>query len=134
MITYLDTSALLAVHVAGPQRAALVDVLADADTWCTSAVALVELGAGIDRISDDPYVRSDLEDAIRLTWDRLHIVPVDTTCLHRAGHLLRDQPLRLADGIHLAAAERLPAPVRYATLDPAQIPVALSLGFDVVPG
>ncbi len=44
---------------------------------------------------------------------------------------MREQPLRLADALHLAAADRLPRPVRFVTLDPAQIPVALSLGFDV---
>ena len=32
---------------------------------------------------------------------------------------------------HLAAADRLPRPVTYLTFDPAQIPVALSLGFSL---
>jgi uncharacterized protein len=45
---------------------------------------------------------------------------------------MREQPLRIADAIQLAAASRLPRPVRYVTFDPAQIPVALGLGFDVV--
>jgi hypothetical protein len=36
------------------------------------------------------------------------------------------------DAIHLAAADRLPRPVRFATFDPSQIPVALALGFQVV--
>jgi uncharacterized protein len=133
MTLFLDTSALLAAHIAGPHRAALAALLATEDVWCASALAAAEFGAGIDRIGDDPFVRSDLEDAVRLTWDRLHVVPVDAACLSRAGHLLRDQPLRVADAIHLAAADRLPRPVRYATLDPAQIPVALGLGFEVLP-
>jgi hypothetical protein len=46
--------------------------------------------------------------------------------------LLREQPLRLADAIQLAAAERLPRPIRYVTFDPVQIPAALGLGFEVV--
>jgi hypothetical protein len=37
----------------------------------------------------------------------------------------------LADAIHLAAADRLPRPVRFVTFDAAQIPVAMSMGFDV---
>ena len=45
---------------------------------------------------------------------------------------MREQPLRLADALHLAAADRLPRPVTFVTFDPMQIPVALSLGFDVV--
>jgi hypothetical protein len=38
----------------------------------------------------------------------------------------------VSDAIHLAAATRLPQPIRFVTFDPAQIPVALSLGFEVV--
>ena len=60
------------------------------------------------------------------------VVPVDQRCLDDAAALLRDQPLRLADALHLAAASRLPRPLTFVTFDPAQIPVALSLGFDVV--
>jgi hypothetical protein len=32
----------------------------------------------------------------------------------------------------LAAADRLPRPLTFATFDPAQIPVALALGFEVL--
>ena len=46
--------------------------------------------------------------------------------------LVRNQPLHVSDAIHLAAATRLPGPIRFVTFDPAQIPVALSLGFEVV--
>ena len=86
----------------------------------------------IDKLTDEPALRADLEDAIRLQWDRYFVVPVDQRCLDRAAALLREQPMRLADAVHLAAATRLPAPVRYVTFDPIQIPVALGLGFDVV--
>ena len=54
------------------------------------------------------------------------VIPCD------AALLVRNQPLHVSDAIHLAAATRLPAPVRFVTFDPAQIPVALSLGFEVV--
>jgi predicted nucleic acid-binding protein len=77
-------------------------------------------------------LHADLEDALRLTWDHLAVVPLDQRCLDRAAELMREQPLRLADAMHLAAADRLPRPLTYLTLDPAQIPVALSMGFDVV--
>ena len=53
-------------------------------------------------------------------------------CLDRAAELARAHPLRIVDAIHLAAADRLPRPVTYATFDDHQIPVALALGFDVV--
>jgi hypothetical protein len=59
------------------------------------------------------------------------VVPVDQRCLDRAGALMREQPLRLADAIHLAAADRLPRPLTFVTFDPAQIPVALSMNFAI---
>ena len=40
--------------------------------------------------------------------------------------------MRLTSAIHLAAAERMPAPVRFVTFDPGQLGVALGLGLDVV--
>ena len=88
--------------------------------------------AAIDRLTDESILRDDLEDAVRLAWDHLHIVPVDQRCLDRAASLARLQPVRLTDAIHLAAAERLPPPVRFITFDPVQIGVALGLGLDVV--
>lgn len=134
MTTFFDTSAVVAIHVDVPQRSIAITAAngTDDDPVCVSALAITEALAMIGRLSDDRYVQADFEDAIRLQWDRYAVVPVDQRCLDRAAELLRAQPLRLADAIHLAAAERLPRPLRYVTFDPAQIPVALSLGFDVI--
>jgi uncharacterized protein len=129
---YLDTSALVAVHVDVPARG-LTERAMDADRdWCVSAIALTEALVLIDRLTDEAILRTDLEDQLRLTWDRCHVIPVDQRCLDRAAVLAREQLLRLSDAIHLAAADRLPRPLSFATFDPAQIPVALALGFDVV--
>ena len=132
MTIALDTSALLALAVDGEQRSVVLEALESDSDWCASAMALTEALPAIDRLSDEPILRADLEDAVRLTWDHLHVVPVDQRCLDRAASLSRLQPVRLTDAIHLAAAERLPGPVRFVTFDPAQIGVALGLGLDVV--
>ena len=132
MTLALDTSALLALVVDGTQRPVVLDALADEAVWCASAMALTEALPAIDRLTDESILRADLEDAVRLAWDHLHVVPVDQRCLDRAAALSREQPVRLTDAIHLAAAVRLPAPVRFVTFDPAQIGVALGLGLDVV--
>ncbi len=132
MTLALDTSALLALVAEGAQRAIVLEAFATDRVWCASAMALTEALPAIDRLTDEPILRADLEDAVRLAWDHLHIVPVDQRCLDRAATLSRLQPVRLTDAIHLASAERLPAPVRFITFDPAQIGVALGLGFDVV--
>ena len=130
MTVFFDTSAVVALHVEMPARRVAVNALADGTV--VSALALTEALALVPRLVDEPVYRADLEDAIRLQWDRYAVVPLDQRCLDRAAQLLREQPLRLADAIHLAAADRLPRPVTFVTFDPAQIPVALSLGFEVV--
>lgn len=132
MTLALDTSALLAVVVDGRQRQVVLDALDGDPVWCASSMALTEALPTIDRLTDEAVQRLDLEDAVRLVWDHLHVVPLDQRCLDRAAALARIQPVRLTDAIHLAAAERLPRPVRYLTFDPAQIGVALGLGLDVV--
>lgn len=132
MTLFIDTSALLALTFEGPQRDVAIEAMRADDVLAASALALTEALPAIDRMTDEAVLRDDLEDAVRLTWDHLHVVPVDQRCLDRAASLSREQPVRLTDAIHLAAAERLPAPVRFLTFDPAQIGVALGLGFDVV--
>lgn len=128
----LDTSAVLALAVEGAQRAVVLAALDDDPVWCASAMALTEALPAIDRLTDESVLRADLEDTVRLVWDHLHVVPVDQRCLDRAADLARTQPVRLTDAVHLAAAERLPPPVRFVTFDPAQIGVALGLGFDMI--
>jgi uncharacterized protein len=132
MTVVLDTSALLALAVDGPQRRVALDALAAGEVWAASAMALTEALPAIDRLTDERVLRLDLEDAIRRTWDHIYVVPVDQRCLDRAAALARSQPVRLSDAIHFAAAERLPPPIRFVTFDPAHIGVALGLGFDVV--
>ena len=132
MTVALDTSALLALAVEGPQRAVVLGALDGDDVWAASALALTEALPAIDRLTDDRWLRLDLEDAIRLAWDHLHVVPVDQRCLDVAAGLARTHPVRLTDAIHLAAASRLPPPLRFVTFDPAHIGVAMGLGLDVV--
>jgi predicted nucleic acid-binding protein len=132
MTVFVDASALVARHLELPARQVVLDAMrADAE-WCVSAIALTESLALIDRLTEEAALRADLEDLVRRDWDRCYVVPVDQRCLERATTLARQQPLRLSDAIHLAAADRLPRPVRFVTFDPQQIPVALGLGFDVV--
>ena len=132
MTLALDTTALLARYLDGPYRPVILDAM-DADhDWCASAMALSEALMLIERIGDDPARTDDLRRALRDDWERIAVVAVDQRCLDRAAELGRTQPLRTVDAIHLAAADRLPRPTTFATFDPAQIPVAMGLGFDVL--
>lgn len=132
MTVCVDTSALLGLCIDGPERGVVLDALGTDDVWAASALALTEALPAIDRLVDEPILRLDLEDAVRLVWDHLHVVPLDQRCLDRAAQLARTQPVRLTDAVHFAAAERLPDPIRFVTFDPNHIGVALGLGFDVV--
>ena len=132
MTLFLDTTALLALHVDESVARFVADAMTADSVWVASAVALAEAVSSINQMTDDPGAQEELEDNLRRTWDYLHVVPVDQGCLDRASEITREQPIRIADALHLAAAGRLPSPVRYCTLDAAQIPVALALGFEVV--
>jgi predicted nucleic acid-binding protein len=128
----LDTTALLARYLDGPYRPVVLEAMADDHEWCASALVLTEAMMLVDRLGDDPSRTDELRRAIRDDWERLHVVPLDQRCLDRAAELGRTQPLRTVDALHLAAADRLPRPVTFATFDPAQITVALGLGYDVL--
>lgn len=132
MTIALDTSALVSRYLDVPGRALVVDAMAADGNWCASALALTEAMMLVERLTDDAYDRRELRAALRRDWESLYVVPVDSRCLDRAGELGSRHPLRTVDAIHLAAADRLPRPLTYATFDPGQIPVALALGFDVL--
>jgi hypothetical protein len=89
---------------------------------------------GGTRLAGDDIAARDIEDGIRRLWDHLHVVPLHAAILDEAASLCAHQPVTFPLAVHLAAAARLPAPVRFVTFDSAQIPVALALGLDVVSG
>ena len=132
MTLALDTTALLARYLDGAYRVVMLDAMSADHDWCASAVALSEAMMIVDRIGDDAGRTDELRRSLRDDWERIHVVPVDQRCLDRAAELGRTHPLRTVDALHLAAADRLPRPVRFATFDPAQIPVAGALGFEVI--
>lgn len=132
MTLFLDTTALLGRFLDGPARPVVLAAMEADRDWCASALALSEALMLVDRLGDDPQRADELRRAVRDDWERLNVVPVDQRCLDRAAEIGRTQPVRTVDAIHLAAADRLPRPLTFATFDPGQIPVALSLGFEVV--
>lgn len=132
MTLALDTSALIGRYLSGPHRSVVVDAMANDPDWCASALARTEALGMVERVCDLPTDGDRLRRVLQDDWERIHVVPLDRRCLDRASELSRSHPLRTVDALHLAAADRLPAPVRFVTFDPRQIPVALALGFDVV--
>lgn len=131
MTLALDTTALVARYVSGPGHREVLDAMATDPDWCASSLALSEALVLVERLAE-PTQATLLRRAILDDWGRIAAVPVDQRCLERATELGRAHPVRTVDAIHLAAADRLPRPVRYATLDVHQLAVADALGFDVV--
>jgi len=86
----------------------------------------------LHRVAGAEVLANDLRAAARADFDAFVLIPVDERCIARATELGTAYGLRTVDAIHLAAADRLPTPVRYLTLDRHQIPAAAALGFELV--
>jgi predicted nucleic acid-binding protein len=79
-----------------------------------------------------PFQHEELWRSARADWDAFHVVPVDGRCLSAAADLAARYGLAVGDAIHLAAADRLPRPVRYLSFERRQLSAAVELGLDVV--
>jgi predicted nucleic acid-binding protein len=131
---FLDSSALLSLHIDNASRSVILDALNSDTTWASSAHALGEAVSAASRLTDEPVLVRHLEDMIRHTWDFLHVVPVDQSLLDNATALCQQQPVGFSTALHLCAAARLPGRTQFVTFDASQIPVAMSFGFEIVSG
>ena len=102
------------------------------DRWFASALARAEVLQVLHHLAVSRSQHDALWEALRDDWDRFHVVPVDDRCLADAVEIGATYRVRSTDAIHLAAADRLPGPVRYLTFDRRQIPAAAGLGFEVI--
>jgi uncharacterized protein len=129
---FLDTSALVRRYVRAPGRELVEGAMVDDDLWCASALCRSETLLALHRLAVTPSQHERMWGRLRDDWDAFFVVPVDARCLAHAVELGATYGLRTVDAVHLAAADRLPRPARYATFDRRQIPAAAALGFDVI--
>jgi predicted nucleic acid-binding protein len=129
---FVDTSALVRRYVDEPGRALVVDTMTGEPVWVASALARTEAMVTLHQLASGPRQQQRLWSSLRDDWDAFAVVPVDDRCLARAVELGAEYGVRLVDAIHLAAADRLPRPVRYLTFDRHQIPAAAALGLEVI--
>lgn len=132
MICALDTSALVRRYVADGHRSLVDASIAEAEAWCVSDLAGLETRLALHRLSPDPWTLAEATAAFHADWATLHVVPVDDRCLARAAELGATYGLRTTDAVHLAAADRLPRPVRYVTFERRQLPAASALDLEVI--
>ncbi|MDZ7675747.1 MAG: type II toxin-antitoxin system VapC family toxin [Acidimicrobiales bacterium] len=128
----IDTSALVRRYVRGGGHGLVTEAMADDPVWCASALARAETLQALHHLAVTPGQHDHLWRSLRHDWDAFHVVSVDERCLARAVEIGATYRVRSVDALHLAAADRLPAPVRYLTFDRRQIPAAAGLGFEVI--
>lgn len=132
MTLVVDTSALVRRYVRTSGHGLVTEAMAEDRVWCASALARAEALQAMHQLAVTPGQHDALWSALRSDWELFHIVPVDDRCLARAVEIGAAYRVRSTDAIHLAAADRLPQPVRYLTFDRRQIPAAAGLGFEVI--
>lgn len=131
MILAVDTSALLSRYLPDARRRFVADALVGREQVVVSGLARAEVLLALHQAAGGPGRQRSLWDAVRQDWDGFWEVPLDGRCLARATEIGSRYGLSVVDAIHLAAADRLPRPVGYLTLDRHQIPAAADLGFVV---
>lgn len=128
----LDTSALVKRYVAEEGSREVIDLM-DADrVWAASALALIEAHVTICHLGFGRAVEQTLVRTLRADWERFFVVPVDERCLEQASEIGCTERVRTLDALHLAAANRMPGPVRFVTFDARQVEAGRSIGLDVV--
>lgn len=132
MTLFVDTSALVRRYLHDRHRSLVIDAMAEEDAWCASALARTEAQLVLHRAAVSGRQQSELWRALRDEWEAFWVIPLDDRCMARAVEVGATYGVRIVDAVHLAAASRLPEPVRYLTFDRRQIPAAAALGFEVL--
>jgi predicted nucleic acid-binding protein len=126
---FVDSSALVKRYLGDELVLAEMD---DDPVWCASGITRTETGLVLGRLAAAQRQAAQFDAMLSADWEAFHVVPVDDRCLHRAAEIGANFGLGLAHAIQLAAADRLPRPVRFLTLDDRQVAAAVALDLEVV--
>ncbi len=129
---YVDTSALVRRYLHDRHRSLVLDAMAADDAWAASSLVRTEAQLALHRASVTAGQQRALWRELRDEWEAFWVIPLDDRCRARAVEVGATYGVRIVDAVHLAAADRLPGPVRYLTFDRRQIPAAAALGFEVL--
>lgn len=128
---FLDTSALVKRYVEEEGTELVLRRMDEDSEWVVSSIARTETEITLCRLGFDPDGSADLWQRLRDDWERCHVVPVDPACLEGAAEIGCRFPVRTLDALHLAAADRLPAPLVMLTFDRRQADAARSMAITV---
>ena len=129
---YVDTSALVRRYLHDRHRPLVLEAMEGEAPWCASALVRTEAQLALHRAAVSSSQQRSLWRELRDEWEAFWVVPIDDRCTARAVEIGATYGVRIVDAIHLAAADRLPNPVRFLTFDRRQIPAADAMGFEVV--
>jgi len=132
MTLFVDASALVRRYARDRHRSLVLATMEAEGDWCASALCRTETQIALHRLAISSRQQAELWRELRDDWEAFTVVPVDDRCLARAADLGAEFGVPAVDAVHLAAADRLPRPLRYLTFDGRQLPGALALGMDVV--
>ncbi len=132
MTLFIDTSALLRRYVPDRHAALVTTEMTTQTTWAASAITRTETQIALRSAAGSPNQLDAMWAAFRADWETMAVVPVDDRCLAGAVDIGTTYGLRTIDAIQLAAAHRLPRPVRYLTFSRHQLPAAAALGLEVI--
>lgn len=131
MAIVVDSSALLCRYLPDARRRFVAEVMAAHDDWVVSGLARTEVLLALHQAAGEPGRQRTLWDGVRSDWSLFWEVPLDGRCMARATEIGARYGLSVVNAIHLSAADRMPKPVGFLTLDRRQIPAAADLGFMV---
>ena len=132
MTLYVDTSALVRRYLHDRHRPLVLEAMATEEAWAASSLVRTEAQVALHRAAVSSRQQVGLWRELRDEWDAFWVVPLDERCMARAVEIGATYGVRIVDAVHLAAADRLPSPVRFLTFDRRQIPAADALGFEVL--
>lgn len=130
MTTYVDSSALLKRYVAEGDSDRANELLAREPELVTGRHTMVEVRRNLARLLPRTAVVAARADFARDLLS-VSIIELDAGTCELAATIAEQLGVRTLDALHLGAARRLGASVRFLTFDVRQADAARSLGFAV---
>lgn len=129
---YVDSSALLKMHVDEPDSESAHGILDSDPAWASGRHTLVEVRRNLVRILA-PAQLADVRAAFLAQWDQMQIVELDEDLCERSAELAESTGVRALDALHLGAADVLGGgEFPFVTFDRRLAVAARSLGWTVL--
>ena len=129
---YVDSSALLKIHVDEPDSEFAHGILDSDPAWASGRHTLVEIRRNLVRIlapAQLPAIRA----AFLAQWAQIQIVELDENLCERAAELAESTGARALDALHLGAADVMGGgEFPFVTFDRRLASAARSLGWTVL--